>query len=295
MERVLITGAKGFIGQHLVRELEPYYEVIGVDRDDGNLLAPLRADAIICDERPDIVVHLAAKVGRQFGDEDPVATIMDNAGMTSLIAEACGAYSARLVYASTSEVYGDQGMKLCQEIISDHRGRVHNLYGLSKRWGEEAAELYAPEGLTILRLSMPYGPGLPWGRGRAAIINMLWQALTRSPIPVHVGAERSWCWVGDTVRGIRYAIESEGGVFNVGRDDASVSMERVAEIACDLTGADRDLIQFIHAPTNQTVVKRLSTWKLRKLGWAPKVDLHEGMERCLEWIKDEAIALEEVA
>jgi len=290
MTRVLVTGAHGFIGQHLVRELEPHYDrVIAIDRQHGDLREPGIAEHIIGYERADVVIHLAAKVGRQFGEDDLGATITDNATMTAHVAQACGRHNARLVYASTSEVYGDQGDSLCEEHVSDNRGRIHNLYGLSKRWGEEAARLYAPDGLTILRLSMPYGPGLPWGRGRAAIINMLWQALTLAPIPVHRDAERSWCYVGDTVRGIRMIVgQAEGGVFNVGRDDNPVSMLHVAELACDLTGAPVDLIEMVDAPQNQTVVKRLSTARLRSLGWQPEVELEQGMLLVHDWIVSEA-------
>jgi nucleoside-diphosphate-sugar epimerase len=182
-------------------------------------------------------------------------------------------------------VYGDQGTAICDEYEGPF-GIPHNVYGLSKRWGEDACVLYAPDGLVILRFSMPYGPGLPAGRGRAAIINMLWQALRRQPIPVHVGAERSWCWVGDTVRAARLALEDGAGAYNVGRDDAAIPMEYVATIACALTGADHNqLIDLVEAPPNQTVVKRLSTERVRSLGWQPEVDLHEGMERTLEWVR----------
>lgn len=288
--RILITGVDGFVGRHLRHELDVFHDVVGVDRADGDLRVPGVAKDLIEKHRPDVVVHLAAKVGRQFGEDDLPVTISDNATMTALVAQACDWFGSRLVYASTSEIYGDIGDDTAHEDVDRVAGvgGIHNLYGLSKRWGEEVAELYAPEGLTILRLSMPFGAGLPWGRGRAAIINMLWQALTRQPIPVHRGAERSWCWVGDTVRGIRYTIErSEGGAFNVGRDDNPVSMLAVAQRACFLTDAPLDLIELVDAPSNQTVVKRLATGKLRSLGWEPEVDLYDGMERVLAWIKSE--------
>src|SRR5262245_5094359 len=199
--RILVTGHKGFIGSHLTAELRANnHEVLGVDYaidPSMDLRVPGVADTVIGDARPDVVVHLAAKVGRLFGEDNPQETIIDNAAMTAMVAKATNRYGARLVYASTSEVYGDQGAAVCDEYDGPF-GLPHNIYGLSKRWGEDAAVLYAPDELVVLRFSMPYGPGLPAGRGRAAIINMLWQALRRQPIPVHVGAERSWCWIGDT-------------------------------------------------------------------------------------------------
>jgi UDP-glucose 4-epimerase len=288
--KVIITGNAGFLGRHLTRELEAHgYTVVGADRVHGG--PDLRSSEIVesvFDEHADadICVHLAAKVGRLFGEDNPIETIIDNVGMSALVARACGERAIRLCYASTSEVYGDNGETACDEKKGPFT-QPHNLYGISKAHGEHVCEHYAPDGLTIFRFSMPYGPGLPAGRGRAAIVNMLHQALHRQPIPVHVGAERSWCWVGDTVRAVRRVIEAkpEGGVFNVGRDDNPVSMEHVARVACELTDAPESLIEMVDAPGNQTVVKRLSTKRLQRLGWSPQVDLEEGMGYTLEWVK----------
>jgi nucleoside-diphosphate-sugar epimerase len=284
--KIGITGSNGFIGEWLWWELvNTGHEVYGVDRNyvNGDLLAPGAAASWIADTRPDAVVHLAAQVGRLFSEDDIRATVRSNAEMTTIVAEACGKAGVRLVYASTSEVYGDHGDQLVDE---DTSWRLpQGMYGLSKRWGEEACRLYAPEGLVIVRLSMPYGPGAPPGRGRRAMDTMLWAAHHRMPIAVHRGAERSWCWVGDTVRGIRLAIEQpHGGVYNIGRDDDPRSMLEIAQLACKLAGAPEDLIQEVDAPPGQTVVKRLSTDRLRALGWTPTVELEEGMARVYDWV-----------
>lgn len=294
--RVLITGAAGFIGSHLDRHLvEHGHETCATDMAfatmtgracDPDLTIPGAFSAVVHAAEPDLVVHLAAQVGRLFGEDNLINAIQSNAQMTTLVASACGQANIPLVYASTSEVYGDRGAHICTE--HDPLDVLpHNLYGLSKRWGEEACQLYAPNDLKIVRLSMPYGPGVPPGRGRRALDTMLWQALTGQPITVHRGAERSWCWIGDTVAGIRMVIEhGQAGAWNIGRDDAPVSMEAIAEHACAMTGAPTDLIQLIDPPAMQTVVKRLSTDKLRGLGWAPTVDLHEGMGHVLDWVRE---------
>lgn len=284
--KILVTGARGFIGSHLIRDLKDAgHYAVGIDREEGDLREPGTFAGIVdLMGNPDVVVHLAAKVGRLFGEVNPAETIVDNAGMTALVAQVCGDRGIRLVYASTSEVYGDLGERLAVE--DGPMELPHNAYGLSKRWGEEACSLYAPEGLVCLRLSMPYGPGLPAGHGRAAMINFLHQAMHREPIPVHRGAERSWCWVGDTVRGIRLIVESgASGAFNVGRDDIAVPMREVAELACRMTDAPATLIQDVDPPERQTVVKRLAMDRLRKIGWAPEVELAEGMARTLEWLR----------
>jgi len=298
---ILITGAAGFIGKNLWAELEAHgHSVAGADINPNldhyvttfmgdlhqvDLLEAGAAADLFERLRPEVVVHLAAQVGRLFGEDDIAHTVRSNALLTALVARASRAVNARLVYASTSEVYGDQGMRSCEE--DGPLVLPHNLYGLSKRWGEEVAELYAPEGLVCLRLSMPYGIGVPPGRGRAALNNVLWQAQTGQPIPIHRGAERSWCWVGDTVRGIRLIIESgHGGAWNVGRDDAAVSMHELALRAVRMVGAEPSLIRLIEPPSAQTVVKRLSTERLRALGWAPQVELDEGMGQVLRWVSN---------
>jgi nucleoside-diphosphate-sugar epimerase len=288
--KFILTGGAGFLGSHIAFELEQHgHEVVVFDLQLSrwhDLRYPEIVERHFDDHADaDICIHLAAKVGRLFGEDDPMETITDNVGMTALVAQACGQNEIRLAYASTSEVYGDNGEEVCDEFTGPFT-LPHNVYGISKFFGEDICSHYAPDGLTIFRFSMPYGPGLPAGRGRAAIINVLHQALHGKRIPIHKGSERSWCYVTDTVRAVRIALEdSKRGTFNVGRDDAGVSMQYVAALACDLVGADDKLIHMIDPPKMQTVVKRLSTDRIRKLGWAPEIDLEEGMSRTLEWVK----------
>lgn len=296
--RVLLTGGAGFIGTHLRAELANNgYQVIVTDRHDGDLTDPEVIRAHIETHRPDVVVHLAASPGRVFGEECPGRTITQNVTITANVARACAAAGVRLVYASTSEAYGALGEGLRSE-ASGYDAVPNNLYGLSKRWGEEAAALYAPHGLQVLRISMPYGPGLPAGRGRNALHNFIWWASHGERIRVHSGAHRSWCWVGDTARAIRTiithgeqaesaeSIREGAGVYNVGRHDAEVSMLTVARMACDLTGASRDLIDVVDPGPIVSPVKRLDCSALMALGWAPRVDLDQGMRNTMAAARD---------
>lgn len=310
---ILCTGGEGFIGTHLVQELRKHGHTVKVwDRasnPDHELRIPGALETYLDTYPSDAVIHLAAKVGRLFGEDNIRQTIDDNAGLTALVAQVCGDRGIRLVYASTSEVYGDIGNKVAVEDVlrfSDAEMAAareditslripplakvgektpHNAYGLSKRQGEEYCELYAPKDLTIWRISMPYGPGLPAGIGRAAIINFLYNALHGLPIQVHRDSERSWCWIGDTVTAMRLTLSEPGGVWNIGRDDNPTSMLDVAKIACALTGGSYDLIEEIDPPARQTVVKRLSTAKIRSIGWEPRVELVAGMERTLAAVR----------
>jgi nucleoside-diphosphate-sugar epimerase len=284
---VAVTGGAGFIGRHLTLALyERGHTVLVLDRAAGaDLLEPGVFAAYMAKIEPDVVVHLAAQVGRLFGEDDIRNSVRSNAEMTSTVAKACADAGVRLMYASTSEVYGDRGLHLCRE---DDPLTVlpHNAYGLTKRWGEDICRLYMPaRDLTIMRFSMPYGTGVAPGRGRAALPNILWQAHTRQQIPIHRGAERSWCWIGDTIRAVVLLLERQlDGAWNIGRDDDPRPLRSLAEAACDLTGAPRDLIVDVDPPRAQTVVKRLSTRKLESLGWKPTVSVEDGMVRVLEWV-----------
>ena len=287
-KRILVTGSEGFIGKNLVSELRKkshvVYGVDIIDEDnpfdilDGNIFR-----RIVEDFNPDIVIHLAAAVGRVRCEDDIVETIRKNAIMSAIIANICGEKGIKLFYTSTSEIYGDFGDEIADENTTPKL--PHNLYGLSKRWGEEVCKLYV-KNLCIIRPSMPYGPGCPPGRGRRAMDNMMWQAIHDMPIVTHIGAERSWCWVGDLVDAYVLLIDTDQpGELNVGRDADYRSMVEIAQRACDLAGKDYSLIKMEQAPNNQTVVKRLSTKKLMDLGWSPKVELEEGEKILFEWIK----------
>ena len=296
VERFVVTGADGFIGTHLSDHLEelghhvfrqdrrPKKKRSGLHRELSNVHV---ARQVMKHARPTIVIHAAAQVGREFGERDPYVTVRDNVAATVNVAREAEAYGARLVYLSTSEVYGDWETLVADEWFARDQLRPHNLYGLSKLWGEDACKLYAP-GVRICRLSMPYGPGHPPGFGRAALTQFVWNAMQGRPIEVHRGAKRSWCWVGDTVDAIaRVALDDRArGVYNIGRDDNETTMLEVARMACEMVEVTFDLIREVDPPPRQTVVKRLATDRIRELDWEPTIELDEGMRRVYRWLRD---------
>lgn len=285
--RVHITGSGGFIAGHLTRELRRQaFDVTGTDV--SHAYSP---GAILREYRPDVVVHAGALVGRVRGVA--LEAIDLNVRSTLQLAHECSLLGVPLLYLSTSEVYGPAWPALGSPWGDPARESEpltrlpHNLYGLTKLWGEQACELELDwELLTIARLSMPYGPGHPPGVGRAALTNFLHAAMRGDPLEVHRGARRSWTWVGDTARALALLISREQrGVWNVGRDDNELTMMQVAELAVELADSSSPIIE-VDPPPGFTLVKRLDCTRLRALGWEPEVELDEGARRVLEWLRE---------
>jgi nucleoside-diphosphate-sugar epimerase len=284
---VLVTGASGFVGRALVDELrhgDGAYEVHPLGRSDGDLAEDGVAEAAVAEAQPDVVVHAAARIGVVRCEEEPELALRSNVLATAQVARAAAEHGARLAYVSTSDVYGTA--------VADEEtpAAPASLYALTKWWGEEVTRHYAPAGLSVLRLHNPYGEGVDPGQGKGALPTMLWQAERREPIPAFAGEARSWCWIGDAVRGIRLVLEHGGeGIFNVGSDAEPVSLTDAARIACHLTGAPQDLIQEVEPPPGR-VTPRVSVERLRALGWRAQVGLDEGMRLVLESLRAAAPA-----
>ena len=281
--KVLVTGASGFVGRALIEELrhaEGAYEVRPLGRQDGDLADAGVAAAAVAEAKPDVVVHAAARIGVVRCDEEPELAIRSNVLATALLARAAAEHGARFSYLSTSDVYGSAA-------VADEQSppAPESLYAHTKLWGEHAASLYAPDGLTVLRLANPYGPGLETGQAKGTVSTMLRQADAREPIPVFRGEARSFCWIGDIVRAIRLVLEAEGtGTFNIGWDGEMVALADVARVACDLTGAPQELIEEVEPPPGR-VMTSIATERIRSLGWRPEVSLDEGMRRLLESLR----------
>jgi nucleoside-diphosphate-sugar epimerase len=218
-------------------------------------------------------------------DDEPSLALRSNVLATGLVARAATDCGARFAYISTSDVYG-------AAVAADEETppAPESLYALTKLWGEQAAELYAPAGLTVIRLANPYGPGVDAGQAKGAVPSMLRQADAGEPIPVFRGEARAFCWIGDVVRAIRLIVDSGAeGTFNVGCDGEAVALADVARLACELAGAPQDLIEEVEPPPGR-VMTRIAIERVRALGWRPEVSLDEGMRELLDALRATAPA-----
>jgi len=292
--KILLLGGTGFLGRHLEPVLvERGHDVVSLGSEHGDLTRRSTAQIIVESSQADLVVHLAAQPGRVFGEVDPSHTVQTNVVATINVAQACAELNTRLCYISTSEVYGN--VKVHGESRDSYRewlreehaliGQPRNLYGFSKWWGEQACQLYASKDLLIIRPTMPYGPGMLTGHGRAALPTMIDNLMRGVPFTVHRDTYRSWCYIDDVARGMADVIERGEGVYNVGRDDDLMSMEALAEMVTTILDVDPSLIILGEHDETITPVKDISCSRLRGLGWEPEVELSEGIVRVAESLR----------
>jgi nucleoside-diphosphate-sugar epimerase len=237
---------------------------------------------------------MAGEVGRMVGEEHPQKMMyVNNIGTLNLI-KLCLEHNTRLVYFSTSEVYGrlfDKGKPLKEEDLE--KGSVFtttNIYAMSKLFGEAIVRHYVENyGLNAatVRPFMVYGPGEHPSKYRSALINFVYSALEGEPLTVHRGAKRAWCYVTDFVNGVnlvtQYPFSGKYEAFNIGSDEYH-TMEEVAEMAVDACGASRDLINIVEPPSKfLSLNKEFSINKIRSLGYETKTTLAEGIRQVAEW------------
>ncbi len=318
--KILVTGAAGFIGYHLSRRLlSEGKSVIGLDNLNdyydselkharllqlepekgfrfirGDLTDAGLIDRIFREDRPEIVVHLAAQAGVRYSIENPEAYINSNVVGFFRILEACRHYPVRhLVYASSSSVYGNQ--EKTPFSTDDRADHPISLYAATKRSGEMMGYCYShlygiP--MTGLRFFTVYGP---WGRPDMAYFSFTRKILAGETIRVfNYGDQyRDFTYIDDIVEGIMRLLddppEANGTaarhrIYNIGNNSPE-KLIRFIEILEETIGKPAEK-EFLPAQPGDVFKTYADIGPLeRDYGFKPGTPLEEGLKRFYDWYR----------
>lgn len=312
-KRVLVTGAGGFIGSHLVEQLvqegaavRPFIRY--TSRNDTGLLRQLPADVQatldvvagdLRDENAvqqavagmDVVFHLGAIISIPYSYVHPVETAVTNFMGTLNVLQACRQHETpRLVHTSTSEVYGTA---LHVPMDESHPLQGQSPYSASKIGADKLAEsFYCSYELPVVTVR-PFNTYGPRQSARAVIPTIITQALTQQTVRLgNLEARRDFTFVSDTVNGFLRAAEAEGvlgQVFNLGVGD-DVAIGDIAAAIIDQIGRPVEIIsESARLRPQKSEVQRLHSDNQQarvRLGWQPQFNLEAGLARTIAWVCD---------
>lgn len=312
MRSILVTGGAGFLGSHLCeRLLERGDNVICLDnfftgrkKNVLHLLANPRFELIRHDIvhpiflEADQIYNLACPASPVAYQFNPIKTIKTSTvGVVNVLglAKRC---RARVLHASTSEVYGDPTVHPQRE---DYWGNVNPLgprscYDEGKRVAESLCMNYHQEHqlqVRIIRIFNTYGPRMDPNDGRV-ISNFIMQALRGEPITIYGNGQqtRSFCYVDDLIRGMMLMMDqdSETGPVNVG-NPGEYTMLQLAQEVLKAIPESKSTITHEPLPQDDPQQRCPDIAKARTLlGWSPTVDLTSGLARTVEYYRSELVS-----
>lgn len=305
---VLVTGGAGFLGSHLCESLvADGHAVTCVDNFGSGRRRNLRdvdrerLTVIEADVREDVtlppvdrIYHLASRASPADFTEFPVRIALTNTEGTRQLLDHAVACDARMVFASTSEVYGDPEVHPQPE---SYTGNVNvrgprGCYDESKRFGEALTVAYAERhdlDVRTARIFNTYGPRMRADDGRV-VPTFVTQALAGDDLTVYGDGTqtRSFCYVADTVAGLRATMETAGlagEVLNVGRANET-EIRELAELVVELCDAG-SAISHEPAPVDDPRRRKPDLSRaLSVLEWAPTVELRDGLARTVEHFRE---------
>jgi UDP-glucuronate decarboxylase len=306
MERILVTGGAGFLGSHLCDLLLGLQaDVICLDnffsgsKDNIRHLAghptfeTIRHDVI----HPffvevDQVYHLACPASPIHYQHNPIKTVKTNVMGTINMLGLAKRTGARILLASTSEVYGDPQVHPQTESYWGHVNPIgpRSCYDEGKRVAETLMTDYHRQNrvdIRIARIFNTYGPRMAVKDGRV-VSNFIVQALRGEPLTVYGEGNqtRSFCYVSDLIDGLHRLMEADdpGGPVNLGNPTEFTILE-LAELVLKLTKS-RSPVIYRPLPQDDPVQRCPDISLAREtLGWEPKIKLEEGLQQTIEYFK----------
>ena len=307
MARVVVLGGAGFLGSHLCDALlRRGDEVVAVDnfctgsKDNIKHLASTKSfsliDADICDGIPvagkvDLIFNFASPASPKQYLKMPLETLRVGSVGTENAIKLALQNSARLIMASTSEVYGDP---LENPQSETYFGNVNpfglrSCYDEAKRFSEAllmAHHRTSKLNLGIVRIFNTYGPRLDPDDGRV-VSTIIMQAIVNHDVTIHGDGSqtRSFCYVDDLIRGIiALADSSEVGPINLG-NNIEITVSKLAEMVLKLCGSKSKVV-FTQAMEDDPQQRCPDLAQAKdKLGWEPQVPVEDGLKKTIEWFK----------
>lgn len=305
--RILVTGGAGFIGSHLCKRLlDQGHEVLCLDNfftGRKENIVELMSNPYFELVRHDIINPIDIEVDRIYNlacpaspvhyQFNPVRTVQTNVVGATNILELAKRTKARVLQASTSEVYGDP---VVHPQVESYWGNVNPIgirscYDEGKRCAETLFFDYHRQSgvdIRVIRIFNTYGPNMLENDGRV-VSNFIVQALKGEDITIYGDGmqTRSFCYVSDLVTAMIKMMECENftGPVNLG-NPREMTIKEIAEMIIDMTGSKSKLV-FMPLPKDDPTRRKpdISLAK-EKLGWEPQVMLEEGLKSTIEYFKN---------
>jgi UDP-glucuronate decarboxylase len=310
-QSVFVTGGAGFLGSYICDVLVKLgAQVTCIDNlssgkkeniqhlmrlDNFDLVEHDISDALFLDKQVDIVMHLASRASPFEFAKFPIQIMKANTLGTWVALGIAKEHKARLVYTSSSEIYGDPDAENIPT-LETYTGNVNpvgprSCYDEAKRAGEAFANAYRIQhklDARILRVFNTFGPRIRPGNLYGRVIpRFIDQALHGDPLTVFGDGTqtRSFTYVTDMVEGLLMAAwvaEASGEVINLG-SHVETRIVDLARMVLGLTGSESE-IEFHPLPVDDPKRRCPNVGKAKRLlGWEPKVSLEDGLKRTISW------------
>lgn len=318
--KIIITGAAGFIGSNLAaRLLKRGHTVIGIDnlsygfprniepiKDDPNFqffMGDIANPLILKDVKADVLIHLASQKIPRY--TNALRTLEENYLMLRNVVQKCIMDKTKIIFASTSDVYGkNPNIPFTEEsdLVMGPTTVKRWAYALSKMYGEQYIIANHEEyGLqyTITRFFGSYGPhqNLTWWGGPQSIF--IEKAFKKEPIDIHGDGSqtRTFTYVEDTVSALVLCVENEKSnneIFNTGsKSGGEISIKELAELIWKLVNGKDSTPHLNYIPYSafgkyEDVMRRVPDISKIKsmLGYQPEWDLEKGLSVTIDWQKN---------
>lgn len=300
MASILVTGGLGSVGSPLVDELEdrghdvwvadlPWSERKKYYRCDVSEYRQL--ERIFEDRDFDFVYHLAAEFGRMNGEQFYDTMWKSNAIGTKNMLRLQQEHDFRMIFSSSSEVYGDYDGVMEESVPHEQSVRQLNDYAISKWTNEQqvmnSADRYGTETVRV-RLFNTYGPSEKYSEYRSVVAKFCYRALHDEPYHVYEDHHRSFTYVGDTVNTLANIPENfdPGEVYNIASTDYR-NIKELSDLILNYLDKDDSLVEYRGREEHNTLNKKASIERAKRdLDHDPSTSLEEGLPETIEWMRE---------